>query len=456
MTSVKIYNRTPREYSSQGTLFGSNSEIYFDIIHELKQQTNDVEEIHLALYLFNNRHLYDELLELANKGVKIVITSIPLTGYDRRKIKDAVYVYNKVIKDGMIDLRIFPHMYMWYGAEYAGGGASYSFHIKAGIIKYKDAKAKVFLTSGNLAPGDPTHSESAVFVETSLGSSLTQTYQAFFNEIENRAKPFEEYNKLVQGLSPELQQAFDFSFVGGINMIDLSLTQASQAFFTAPLITVNGKGSNHFARERLVSIILSARQRLLLCAQHSHDISPFNGYTGQTTINSIIKAKRDNPDMEVKVLKQVSSSGLADKRRAAFVEGHLYHAGISQRVNKLVHNKFVVVDDTVVITTGNFTATQFGWGERQMEYKTVTSDLRAVQSVINSAINFFGTPPGYVSARMTRPKKGAPKVKLLKKDIFSEVNAFLVIEDPDVADNMAKYFDELWDHNLSADVEILM
>lgn len=454
MVRIKVSNSVPSKYSSQGTPFGSNSGIYTDIINELKQGENDIEEVHLTLYLFNNRHLYDELLELAKKGVRIIVTSLPLTGYDRRKIKDAKDVYSRIIKDDLIDLLIFPHMYVWYGAEYAGGGAAYSFHIKAGIIKYRNGRKKVFLTSGNLTPGDPTHSETVAFVDETRGYSFSQAFQAFFSEVEGRAKPFKEYNELVQELSPELQQIFDFSFVGSINITNFNTTQFSHAFFTAPWITVAGKGSNHYARERLVEVILSAKQRLLVCAQHSHDISPFNGYPGQTMISSITKAKRDNPAMDVRVLKQVSSSGLADKRRAAFVEGHLYHAGIPQKVNKLVHDKFVVADNTVVITTSNFTATQFGWGERRMEYKTGTSNLKVVQEVIDSAKGFFKTPEGCVSARMTRPRKGSPRVKVFKKDVFSEVNAFIVIENSAVADQVAKHFDGLWGHSLSGDVEI--
>jgi len=456
MTGIRTHSRAPPEYSSQGTVYGSNSKIYLDIVNELTYRENEVEQIQLALYLFNNRQLYSKLLGLAKKGARIKVTSLPLTGYDRRKLGSAKSVYYKALKDGTITLQIFPHMYMWYGALYAGGGASYSFHVKSGMIEYKDGTSKVFLTSGNLAPGDPTHSETAVFAEALHNSSLIEMFKAFFDEIEKRSKPFEDYNKLVRQFSPELQQVLDFSFIGGVNVTNFETHQASSAFFTAPFITFGSEGSNHYARKRLVEIVLSAKKRLLVCAQHSHDISPFNGYPEQTMIDSIIQTKRANPNIDVKVLKQVASSGLADKRRAAFVEGHLYHAGVPQRVNKLVHDKFVVADNTVVVTTGNFTATQFGWGERRMEFKTDTDNLKAVQNVIDSATDFFGTPKGYVFARMTRPRKGAPKVKVLRNDTFSEVNAYMVIKDFEVAEHMAKYFEELWNHRLSADVEIPM
>lgn len=451
---MKIYNSIPEEYSSQGTCYGSNRKIYLDFVNELRQRENAIKNVHLALYLFNNAYLYQELLNLAKKGVEIVVTSLPLAGYDKRKITDAKRVYEEVINDGEIGLLIFPHMYLWYGAEYAGGGAAYSFHVKAGTIEYKDETSKAFLTSGNMAPGDPTHSETTIFIEAPNSSSLVQAFKTFFSIIEKRAKPFAEYNKSVVELPSELQQVFDFAFVGSTETTDLSQAHASHAFFTAPSITVGGKGSNHYAREKLVDIALSAKQRLFVCAQHSHDISPFDCYRGQTMIGSIIRAKETNPKIDVRVLKQVASSGLADKRRAAFVEAHLHHARVPQRVNRLVHDKFVVADDIAVISTSNFTATQFGWGRRLMEFKTKSEDLRAIQKVVESADSFFGTPRGVVRAQMTRPRSGSPKVKVLKDDIFSEVNAFLVIEDAKVADQMARYFNDLWSHSLSADVKI--
>jgi len=451
---VRVYSRVPASYSSRGTVYGSNAEIYQDTVSELEARASDIKELHLALYLFNNAYLYRKLLEIANGGATVVVTSIPLTGYDPRKTGGAKEVYSQALKDGKIDLRIFPHMYVWYGAEYAGGGATYSFHIKAGLMEYSDGTCTAFLTSGNLALGDPTHSETAAFIEAPRKASIIQAFKSFFGEIEKRAKPFGDYNKLVGKLPSKLQQVFDFCFVGGASMVNFSQAQASHAFFAAPFLTIERKGSSHYARERLIDVILHAKRRLLVCTQHSHDISPFNGYQGQTMIGSITEAKKANPSIDVRVLKQVASSGLADKRRAAFVEGHLYHAGVPQRVNRLIHDKFIVADDTTVISTGNFTATQFGWGQRVMEYKTSSDDLNAVQKVVDSANSFFATPKGCISVKMTRPKKKQPRVKVSKRDVFSEINAYVIIESSEVADRMAKYFDILWSHNLSTDVEV--
>jgi hypothetical protein len=451
---LKIYNRVPRTYSSKGTTLGSNSEIYDDIVSELEERAGDAEEVHLALYLFNNMELYRRLLNCANRGARVIVISIPLAGYDRRKIVEAKQVYAQILQDKKVELRIFPHMYIWYGAEYAGGGASYSFHIKAGLIRYKDKSSKAFLTSANLAPGDPTHSETAVFLEASNASPVIQMFKKFFDEVERRAKPFAEYNKIIQGLQQGLHQVFDFSFVAGINRVDFSREQVSQALFTAPFITIEGNGSNHYARELLVKTILSAKQRLLVCTQHFHDILPFNNYHGNTIVHAITELKKINPHVDARVLKQVGSSGLADKRRAAFVESHLYYAGVPQKVNKLVHDKFVIADDILIVSSGNFTATQFAYGRRQMEYKVDTNNLNEVQKLIDFVEKYFAIPEGYVSARKIRSRKRAPKVKIIKSDIFSEVNGFMVIVDAEAASQVAEYFDRLWNHNLSMDIEV--
>jgi hypothetical protein len=451
---IQIYCRAQSSYDFGGTLYWSNDQIYKDIISELTDRTDNISEVHLALYLFNNNLLYDNLLNIANGGTKVIVTSLPLMGYNKKKIGEAEKVYKRVIEDKKIELRIFPHMYKWSGALYAEGGPSYSFHIKAGIISYKDGISKVFLTSGNLAPGDPTHSETAIFLKSPNDSPIIRSFKLFISQIEDMAEPFKEYTNLIKSYPPELQALFDFCFVGSVNSININPSEAANLFFTAPFMTYGGMGSNHYARERIVDLISSAKRRLLLCAQHSHDVSPFDGYSGKTIINSVVATKKANPGIDVRMLKQVDSSGLSDKRRASFVEAHLDHVGIPQKKNKLVHDKFIVVDDTLIITTANFTATQFGWGNKQMEFDTESSNLDSVQHVITSAEDFFSTPKSCISARMTRPRTGAPKANVLKNDIFSEVNAFMVIKNAEATEKLAKYFYVLWNHSLSSDIII--
>lgn len=452
---VRIYNEIPST-SSTGSDVGSNPRIYLHIERELLSSSKDVEEVHFALYLFNNRRLYGVLKRLA-ASCRVTVTSLPLTGYDRRKIEDAQYIYVDIArrKLGNFSLLIFPHMYVWYGAEYAGGSASYSFHIKAGYIMYKNGSCKLILTSCNMAPGDPYHSETAIVIEDpSCNTPYSEAFKKFFEEVERLALPWDQYYAEVSNLPRELQQAFDFVFIGKQGLKDWTEKFVDQAFFTGPFIKIKGEGSTHYARKKLVEIIQKAENRVLVCAQHVHDLAPFNGYTGLTLIGALIEKKRERPNIEVKVLKQVPSRGLADKRRAAFVECHLNYAGIEQKANKLVHDKFIVVDDTVIITTSNFTATQFGWGDRAMEY-TVKRDFNEVNKVVDRALKFFGYSKNLVSVRpvMSR-KKSEQRTKIIKRDIFAEVNGFIIIEDHEIANKLASYFYRLWNHPSSEVIEI--
>ncbi len=171
-------------------------------------------------------------------------------------------------------------------------------------------------------------------------------------------------------------------------------------------------------------------------------------------IKALIESKKDNPSMDVRVLKQVASASLADKRRAAFVEAHLEHAGIQQKENKLVHDKFIVADDTVLISTSNFTATQFGWGERQMKFKTGVADLAAIEKTVTKANLFFRNPPGKVRSRLIQKRKGKPEVEVVKSDVFSEVNCFVEIKNAELADSLERHFNSLWDHKLSSSIKI--
>jgi len=452
---MRVYSEVPRVFSGSGTPLGSNERIYHDFVNELKENEDGIKEVHLVLYLFNNIILYSELLRLAKKGIKVIVTTIPLTGYQERKQKEAQIVYSKALNDSAIDLRIFPHKYVWYGANYAEGGASYSLHIKAGIISY-GATCKVFLTSGNMALGDPSHSETAMFIEASSDSSTAVAFARFFDELEKRAIPYSKYTDATSKLTAELGEVFDFCFVGGTIPINLDLTKVTDAFFTAPFICIGGDGSNNYARKRIVQLISSAKRRVLICSQHSHDLAPFDGCRDQTMIESIINAKKQAPNIDARVIKQVSSSGLADKRRAAFVESHLYYAGVCQRFNKLIHDKFIVTDDTAVVATGNFTATQFGWGLRSMECETRITDLEVAQRLIDYSQTFFGTPKGYVTPRISKSRKGKFKIKVRKRDFFSEVNGFLVVRDSSIVDQLASHFDSLWGNRLSKEIEVLV
>ena len=123
--------------------------------------------------------------------------------------------------------------------------------------------------------------------------------------------------------------------------------------------------------------------------------------------------------MEFRFLKQVPHSSLADKRRAAIAEtlfGFVMKA--PQRYNRLVHDKFMLIDDTLLVSTANYTSTQFAFGKRSMEFI------------------------------------GQDKKKHVKSDNFSEVNGFVIIPNcpEEILDTFESHFNALW--NEGQDISI--
>ncbi|NLX71549.1 MAG: hypothetical protein GX024_11820 [Clostridiales bacterium] len=409
---IKAYCRKPASSSTSHRFpEGGCPQLLYDLLEELKGAS----EIHIAAYLFNNPIYLDYIKSFVNQGCKVYITSLPIRGYDDKPVsvkgydkkisgrEMAIKVYNEIQGVEGIDLYIFPHMYMWYGALYADKGASYSFHVKAILAKFKNEEPKCILSSGNFMFTDPPHSDSFIVIQGS--EEHTQVFSRFFGDVESYSIPYSEYINLYK----DAKSDFNYSFVG--KEIDLDPNFVKNCFFTAPFYTIGGIGSNHYAGQRIIDVIKNAKKRIWICAQHFHDVVSFDP-ARRTIIDAIYNSHRENNQLDLRFLKQVAHSSLADKRRAAIAETLFqYVLNAKQRVNKLVHDKFLIVDNSLIVTTANYTSTQFAFGKRKMEMT-------------------FG--------------KGDKQVK---EDYFSEVNGFLILPncDSNALQVYEKHFEMLWD-----------
>jgi len=417
--SYRAYCRIPSINKSKFRhLAGGCPQLLDDLISELAGAV----EVHIAAYLFNSPIYFEALKNLANNGCKIYVTSLPINGYSDKKVPLETYtekvsgrdmakhIYEKIYNNNNMELLIFPHMYMWYGALYAGGGASYSFHVKAVLVKYSNNKYKSILSSGNFMCTDPLHSDNLLVIDDN--HEYNKIFQRFFNDVENIAIPFSNYVERYNSVKND----FDYTFLG--NEIDLSCSDVEKCFFTAPFYNIEGQRSNHYAGKRLVEIIQSAQSRIWICAQHLHDVSTYDGSVENTIVKSIHDLWQSNPSIKLRFLKQVGHSSLSDKRRAAITEILSQFVFKSeQRINKLVHDKFIIIDDTLIVTTSNYTPTQFAAGERKMEME-IDGD------------------------------------KCVKRDVFSEVNGFVII--PNCPKNLLQdyenHFNLLW--NAGTDISV--
>ena len=414
---IRAYCRIPEiQKGSVRRIEGSCPELLFDLIDELK----DAKRIDIATYLFNNPIYLDFLIKKAKDGTIINITTLPISGYnDKPKKVDGLpektsakemarNAFEQIARIKNISLRFFPHQYVWYGALYAGGGASYSFHVKAINAFFNNGKQKSILSSGNFLSTDPYHSDNIIVFENI--KRYNTVFDKFLFDLKDRSISTKNFNKKYLKYSDE----FLISFNGKEKRLEKKYHK--NCFFSAPFYLIDGIGSNHYAGNRIIELINGAKNRVWICAQHFHDIISFDKERA-----TIIKAlyEKSHATIEYRFLKQVPHSSLADKRRAGIAETLFkYVLKAEQRYNRLTHDKFIIIDNTLIVSTANYTSTQFAFGKRKMDF-------------VNDK-----------------------KEKFRKIDNFSEVNGFAIIPNcpKSVLNKYEQHFNALW--SSGADIEI--
>ena len=411
--NIRAYCRIPQNTNrSIKAKEGSCPELMYDLFSELE----GAKEIHIAAYLFNNPSYYDFLSGLARKGCKIRVTSLPIRGYSDKptwvegytdKVSArhvAKQIYKKVNNTPNFELEIFPHLYVWYGALYAGGGASYSFHVKAIFAKFRNSINKSILSSGNFMLSDAFHSDNILVLEGI--SEYENTFKAFFNDLGKYSIPYDDFRSRLHTYRNE----FMYTLAG--REINLHKRDFRNCFFTAPFYLYDGEGSNHYAGNRIIELISKSSKRIWVCAQHFHDIASYDRER-ETIIKALYDKHISNPRVSLRFLKQVPHSSLADKRRAGIAETLFqFVMQAEQRYNRLAHDKFMIIDDILLVSTANYTPTQFAFGLRKMEFKD-----------------------------------GDGNRKFSKEDNFSEVNGFVIIPScpKPILEEYESHFNSLWD-----------
>lgn len=390
--SIRAYCRIPTNISRVvKAKEGSCPDLMYDLFSEL----DGALEIHIAAYLFNNSTYLDFLSQLAKKGCKIRITSLPVSGYsdkpsnvegftDKISARQAAQeVYARVNDAANMELEIFPHLYVWYGALYAGGGASYSFHVKAIYAKFPNAANRCILSSGNFMLADAFHSDNILVLDGI--PEYEETFIKFFKDLENYSIPYNDFNLQFKSYRDE----FLYSFAG--DEVNLKKNDFQNCFFTAPFYLYDGEGSNHYAGNRIIELIKCARKRIWICAQHFHDVISYDT-DRDTIINALYEKYLSNPVVELCFLKQVPHSSLADKRRAGISETIFqFVMNAKQRYNRLAHDKFMIIDDTLLVSTANYTTTQFAFGKRKMTGEDEDGKFSKVDNF--SEVNGFAVIP---------------------------------------------------------------
>ncbi|SDD78621.1 PLD-like domain-containing protein [Bhargavaea beijingensis] len=374
----------------------------------LIKELNDAKEIYISLFLFNNISLYRALKRLAELGTLINIYTIPLNGYDDKKVRAfdgsksidvskrqyAEWIVKDIITENInINYYLVPHTNLWSKQKASRGNNSYALHNKSILVRYHNDTYKCISTSSNLAVGDPEKSENLLIIDRNSDIAMFKKYFELLGENSIKLDNYQKFRSKHED---------SHLITTPINLRD----DYESCYFTAPFIKYNNQGSNHFVQNKIIKFIASSKRRLFICSQHFSDINSYDR-NSKSTVKAIMDIARKNPRLEVKIIKQTRESHQAQGGRSTEAEEALI--GFPNVEMKfwypVLHDKFIIVDDEILITTANFTPTQFAWAEKhRMRYHD--------KEIINT---------------------------------FSDINSFHFVNDKDLTDSYISHFNSLWD-----------
>lgn len=399
---------------------GSNREILDGLLNYIDEHKLNISEIYLALYLYNNEILHNKMKELANLGINIKVISIPPEGYDNTHATDIFYrstnelahsnatkyslaklVYDDVINfnNPNYQLYIFGHIYVRSSKmkNFSRGRLPYSLHTKSIFIKMRDGRAVTVLSSCNLAVRDESKDEIMMFLDGD--ASVNRDSELFFNMLINNSTPVNDWKDPYPNFSYPMNCVEPFA--------------SERNFFVAPFLN----NSPVIISEKLSNIAERATRRILIYGEHlaAYNYTDLHGKLTPGLFNTIFN--KCSQGIPVYCLSQTYVDGNGDSHGQRSPKNKYMFKKLIQKidtlqncvyaVNPYVHAKFLIVDDTVVISSANFTPTEFLYGKVLIE------------------------------------QFDAPELKGVRYEgIFSEVEHYIIIEDHGIAEQLVSFFND--------------
>jgi hypothetical protein len=364
---------------------GGSPGLLAGFIQFIEERKDSITEVNLCWYLFNNRILYDYLVGLSERGIQVNVITIPLEGYDNSnpkklvnletgnkseekftKYDSAKNIFNEVFHNttfGGFNIYFFPHIYLRsrYIKPFSRGAMPYSLHIKAGFIKKKDGFAAL-LSSSSLAVRDLVKHESMIMVEDEKAFQLPM--QKFFMDMFKACIPIKN---------------FTTEFNTGRNDYQLKTDVNNfAAHFTAPFYF----DSPHKLEERVIKLIKKAKNRIIIGAQHlaaynyefksKYHSKVFGDKIRKGIIGEIVEKAAEG--LEIIFLSQTFSP---PEEYAGHFKGFYFREPSNKKyfskliselaklksvkyfVNEDLHLKFIIIDETLIYSSYNYTPTQF-------------------------------------------------------------------------------------------------
>lgn len=398
--------------------YGSSKEILIDLFKFIEKEKENLSEIYLCLYLYNNEILHNKMKELALSGISVKVISLPLEGYDTKYPKDiydpqtntvlyqnatkyslAQKVYNDIIgfNNRNYMLYVFGHTYVRSSRmkNFARGTLPYSLHTKSFFFKLRDGRTITGLTSSNLAVRDVSKDELMILMDDT--PQTRQDSELFFQTLLKNSTLITEW----KNPNP--------NFCYHMDCIDTGIPACN--YFASPFFT----DSPVRMAEKITSIIRMARQRIYVCAEHlaAYNYRDLSGNIQPGLFHAIFEKCQNG--IPVRCLSQtyVDANGYSHGQRSP-QNTAMFRQLIKQMdrlpqcfyaVNKNVHAKFIVVDNTIIVSTANYTPTEFLYGPVKID---------RFESPELAGVTYDG--------------------------IFSEVSHFIILEDANAAEQLIRFF----------------
>ena len=405
---------------------GSAPSILKDLIDYIESKALSIKEVYCCMYLYNNPILHEKMRDLvrkrtkAKKEININIISIPLAGYDD-KVSVALYdlagkkhyaastkrgmalkIYENIVNPKTMlqsyKLYMFPHVYVRSKKfkNFSRGKLPYSLHAKGLFIRFDDGTGVTGILSSNLAVCDTVKNEIMV-IDALDEEGLGQTAKFYKGLIDNS----------VLLTTDNLGFSIDDSL-----LYTLKSDLVDGGLFMAPFI----KDSPIKMDERLSKYVECAEKRIYLTGQH---IACDNGNDiiaeKPQVLKAIIKKVGEN-GVDVHCLSQTyvdTDENTHGQRKPSNPDAFIRFTAAVDSVNRIeyivnqdTHAKFIVSDNIAIITTFNFTPTQF-------IYKQIDID----EFEFNKSLSYHG--------------------------IFAEVGIAIVIKDERVCNQLISFYEEV-------------
>ncbi|WP_299319521.1 hypothetical protein [uncultured Maribacter sp.] len=385
--SFKTFFDEPENYKNRFDFYeqGGSPLLIEKFIETIEEQKNDIEEINISWYLYNNQHLHDYLKKIAANGIIVNVISIPLEGYDHNKPKflknlvtgeksdTSVTKYNLARKiygemyrstsHENFNLYVFPHLYVRSARvkKFSRGSLPYSLHIKSAYIKKKKGYI-LLLSSSNLAVRDLVKNETMICIEDE--PNYEENIKAFYKNLISNSIAIKDY-KTSLNTTCNTYNKLEYKF-------------SNSVFITAPFYD----NSANILEKTLSGYIVAAKERIIVCSQHLAAFNyKFNAKHHATINKSEIRKgilgdviTMANKGIKVTCLSQTFAPETEDAAKfkeikfrrpvntnsfQQFYSKVKSSKNIEYYVNEHIHSKFILIDNTLIYCSYNFTPTQF-------------------------------------------------------------------------------------------------